>query len=170
MVVGPLEPELMAREEGTVRPQGVCVAHEIEIAAPPELVWDFIADFEGWDAWNPLYVRTTGNAEVDQTLRFTVAVPGFKPRKARAQVYAVVHDRLLEYGLSSFGGLFKAFRFVEIDEISPTLCRVSNGEIMAGPLGRMIARNVGEKLRQGLEAMNHALKQVAERKWRSRPV
>ncbi|WP_156842922.1 SRPBCC domain-containing protein [Novosphingobium aquimarinum] len=170
MAMTPFEPTLLAREEGAVRPQGVCLVHEIEIAAPPELVWDFIADFEGWDAWNPLYVRTAGKAEIGQTLRFTAAVPGLKPRKAQAQVYAVIQDRLLEYGLSNLVGLLKAFRFVEIDEITPTRCRVSNGEIMAGPVGRLLARGVGEKVRQGLEAMNLALKQVAERKWLSRPV
>jgi hypothetical protein len=26
---------------------------EIEVAAPPEVVWDVIADFERWPSWNP---------------------------------------------------------------------------------------------------------------------
>jgi hypothetical protein len=170
MAMTPFEPIVRARDEGAVRPQGACVSHEIEIAAPPELVWDFVADFEGWAAWNPLYVRTAGKAEIGQTLRFTAAVPGMKPRKVQAQVYTVIQDRLLEYGLSNLLGLLKAFRFVEIEEITPTCCRVSNGEIMAGPVGRLVSRSVGEKVRQGLEAMNIALKHVAERKWHSRPV
>ncbi|PEQ12041.1 hypothetical protein B2G71_14030 [Novosphingobium sp. PC22D] len=134
------------------------------------MVWDFIADFEGWGTWNPLYIETSGPAEVGRTLRFTVVVPGLRPRKARAQVYTVVRDELLEYGLTALAGMLKAFRYVSVEEISPTRCRVDNGEIMAGPVGRLVARSMGHKVRNGLEAMNLALKSVAERKWRGRPV
>ncbi|MDE8650245.1 SRPBCC domain-containing protein [Novosphingobium album (ex Liu et al. 2023)] len=151
------------------RIKGRCVGHRVTIEAPPELVWDFIADFEGWGSWNPLYTQTAGAAEPGATIRFTVAVPGLKPHKGSAEVYAVRQNELLEYGVSSLGGMLKALRFVELDEISPTRCAVANAEIMGGPVGLLLSRTVGERVRQGLEAMNLALKAVAERKWRGRP-
>jgi hypothetical protein len=65
-------------------------------------------------------------------------------------------------------GLIQALRFIELEELSPTRCRVANGEIMGGPAGRLVSRMVGEKVTQGLMDMNAALKAVSERKWRGR--
>lgn len=152
------------------RIKGPCVGHRITIEAPPELVWDFIADFEGWKGWNPLYQNTSGHAEEGEQIRFVVHLAGMKPQKAKAQVSRVRQNELLEYGISGLGGLLKTMRFVEIHELSPTRCRVVNGEIMGGPLGRLVSRSLGKKVSQGLKGMNEALKFVAERKWRERPV
>lgn len=151
------------------RPRGACVGHRVQIAAPPELVWDFIADFQGWQGWNPLYTATGGRAEVGQSVTFTVKLEGVKPQAGKAQVITIRPNELLEYRLSKFGGLLKAFRFVELDELSPTRCAVSNGEIMAGPLGGLLTKAIGAKVGKGLEAMNLALKAMAERKWMGRP-
>jgi len=151
------------------RLQGICVGHRIEIDAPPELVWDFIADFQGWDAWNPLYIRTRGRAIEGEKLNFTVSLEGMKPRAGSAQVTCVRPGELLEYQVSTMAGLVKAQRFVAVEELSPTRCAVANGEIMAGPVGKLIARSVGSKVGKGLEGMNRALRQIAERKWSAQP-
>lgn len=151
------------------RIKGGCVGHRVEIDAPPELVWDFIADFEGWQSWNPLYVETHGKAEPGQKLHFTVRLEGLKPQKGGAKVTALRPNELLEYEISSFGGLLKTQRFVEVEELSPTRCAVTNGEIMGGPLGGLVARAIGGKVGKGLQGMNEAMKRVAERKWHGRP-
>lgn len=147
------------------RISGTCVGHRVEIAAPPALVWDFIADFEGWQAWNPLYVQTSGRAEPGERIRFAVQLEGMKPHKGAAQVVTVRAGELLEYRVNGLGGLSKAFRFVEIEPLSATSCAVTNGEIMGGPVGLLIVRALGGKVGKGLEAMNLALRAVAERKW-----
>ncbi|VWX52796.1 SRPBCC domain-containing protein [Novosphingobium sp. 9U] len=151
------------------RLRGRCVGHRITIDAPPELVWDFVADFQGWSSWNPLYGDTVGAAEEGERLRFSVQLAGMKPQKGQAVVRKAEADTLLEYAVSSMGGLVKAYRYVEIEELSPVRCRVVNGEIMGGPLGGLVYRAVGAKVGEGLKAMNEALKRVAERKWRGRP-
>jgi hypothetical protein len=155
--------------EAPGRIKGCCVGHRIEIDAPPEVVWDFVSDFDGWDSWNPLYVRTEGSVEPGQKLRFTVNLEGLKPQKGTAEVKVVRPHELLEYTISSMGGLVRIMRFVEVAEVSPTRCAVTNGEIMGGPLGGLVARAVREKVGKGLQAMNEALGAVAERKWTSRP-
>lgn len=154
-------------EPGRIR--GRCVGHRIEIDAPPELVWDFIVDFEGWDSWNPLYIATSGWADPGQMLRFTVSLDGLKPQKGKARVKTVRANELFEYGISSFGGLLKVHRFIEVEEVSPTRCAVVNGEIMGGPLGALLSRSLGDKVGKGLQGMNKALRKVAERKWNGRP-
>lgn len=151
------------------RIRGHSVGHRIEIAAPPELVWDFVADFEGWQGWNPLYVATQGDARPGGQVRFTVRLEGLKPQTASAKVLTVQPPELLEYAVTSLGGLLKTFRYVEIEEVSPVSCIVTNGEIMGGPLGRVVSRALGDKVGRGLEAINLALRTMAERKWRGRP-
>lgn len=147
---------------------GRCIGYRIEIEAPPETVWDFLADFEGWDEWNPLYVETSGRGEAGGQIRFAVKLEGYKPHKGAARVVTVRQNELLEYMAVSFAGLLKAFRFVEIEELAPARCAVTNGEIMGGPMGTPVSRMEGSKVGIGLENMNHALRRMAELKWKSR--
>lgn len=143
--------------------------HRLEIAAPPELVWDFIADFEGWAEWNPLYVETRGRAEPGERIRFAVKLEGLKPSKGSAVVVTVKAPELLEYRMSNLGGLVKIRRYIAVEEISPTRCAVLNAEVMSGPVGTVIYRAVGHKVAAGFAAMNEALRNMAERKWTGRP-
>jgi len=154
-----------ARKPG--RPQGSCSGGYIEIDAPPETVWSIVADWAGWPAWNPLYTRTAGEMREGAEIDMTVSVPGMKPMATLATVYTVRPGDCIEYGLSKAGGLLKAFRFIEIREITPGRCGVANGETVSGPLGWLIALVAGAKVGQGLQAMNEKLKELAEEKWRS---
>lgn len=43
----------------------------VDIAAPPEVVWGVLTDFEAYPEWNPGLVGMTGELEVGQTLRFS---------------------------------------------------------------------------------------------------
>jgi len=151
------------------RLKGYCVGHRITIDAPPEVVWDFVSDFEGWSGWNPLYSATSGDAREGGSIAFTVVVPDTKPRRLKARVTAMREYELLEYACSLVGGLLKVLRFVEVEELSPTRCRVINAEVYGGILGTLAARLYHAKTAEGLTAMNEALKRVAERKWRWRP-
>lgn len=149
----------------------MCYGHRVTIEAPPEVVWDFVSDFTGWGSWNPLYGDTVGVAEVGQTLHCLVNLEGMKPQKFQAQVYRVVPNELLEYGVSSLGGLIKVYRYIQIEELSPIRCRVANVEIMGGLIGQQVlARLIGAKAASGMRTMNEALKFIAERKWCRRPI
>lgn len=144
------------------RPTGPTAAHTIDIAAGAETVWAILADFARWGEWNPLYTRSQGRLAPGERIAFTVAVPGIKPTDGAATVYRVTRPALIEYGLSNAGGLLKAFRFIDIAETAPGHCTVTNGEIMTGPLGRLVALLLGGKVASGMQAMNEALKVRAE--------
>ena len=140
------------------RPAKSGVGHEIEIAAPAAAVWAVIADLDHWGTWNPLYIQARGQAVVGTPLDMTIQLEGMKPQKARATVVTAQPGTCLEYGISNLGGLVKAFRYIDIAPLGEARCRVSNGEIMSGLLGNLLAGLVGEKVRKGLQAMNEALK------------
>lgn len=146
----------------TKRPEKDGVGHRIEIDAPAEAVWAVIADVDHWGAWNPLYVQASGRPVVGATLAQTIVLEGMKPQQATATVVTVEPGRLLEYAISNLAGLVKAFRYIEIAPLGAGRCAVSNGEIMSGPIGNLLARVVGEKVRKGLQAMNEALKTKVE--------
>ena len=44
-----------------------------DIAAPPERVWAVLADFAGYERWNPVFRRMTGRCEPGAAIRFVVA-------------------------------------------------------------------------------------------------
>jgi len=145
------------------RPAKSGVGHSIEIAAPAAAVWAVIADLDRWGEWNPLYVQASGRPVVGTPLDMTIQLEGMKPQKARATVVTVQPGTCLEYAISNLGGLVKAFRYIDVTPLDDGRCQVSNGEIMSGILGNLLAGVVGEKVRKGLQAMNEALKAKVER-------
>ncbi len=146
------------------RLKGRCVGGTIEIEAPVDVVWSIAGDWQGWDAWNELYTRTGGEPREGASIDFTVAVPGLKPVEASATVYSYRPNETFEYGLSAMGGLNRAFRFVDVEEIAPDRTRLSNGEIMGGPIGFVLSRLLGSRVGQGLRTMNARVKELAEAK------
>jgi len=161
------DPKLQAAAAKPGRPRGRCSGGYVEIEAPADIVWSIAGDWQGWGAWNPLYTRTSGEPKVGGEIGFTVTVPGMKPMDATATVYTYEPPRRFEYGLSNLGGLLKAFRFIDIEELGPGRCGVANGEIMSGPVGWFVALVAGPKVAAGLKAMNAKLKQITEEKERS---
>ena len=143
-------------------PRGRCAEHRIAIAAPAEAVWATLIDFTGWGEWNPLYVETAGALLVGTEITMTVQLAGMKPQHARATVRTLEPPALIEYAMSQLGGLLRAFRYIELIPTGAASCRVANGEIMSGPIGKLVARLMGAKVREGLRGMNEALKRRVE--------
>lgn len=146
------------------RPKGSSSGGYIEIDAPAEVVWSIVGDWATWGDWNPLYIRTAGEPRVGNAIDMTVSVPGMKPLDAKAVVKTYRPNECFEYGLSQMGGMLKAFRFVDVEEIAPSKCGVANGETVSGPVGRIVGLIAGAKVGQGLQAMNAKLKELAEAK------
>lgn len=151
-----------ARKPG--RPKGKCSGGYIEIDAPAEVVWSIVGDWAHWGDWNPLYTRTEGEPRVGNQIDMTVSVPGMKPLDVTAVVKTFRPNECFEYGLAQMGGMLRALRFVEVEEIGPGKCSIANGETMSGPAGWVLARLFGSKVGQGLQAMNAKVKELAEAK------
>ena len=142
--------------EGTPGP--CCAWHSTEISADTDEIWATLENFEDWENWNPLYVESNGVLSEGQYIEFAVALPGMKPQRGKAQVVKVRPPEFIQYEIKSLGGLVRGTRFIEIKQLAPARCLVVNGEIMSGLLGAVLYRFMGERVAQGLEAMNTALK------------
>lgn len=155
-------PKPKGRAPAPAGPKGVRIEHRIGVQAPAEVVWELVHDVAGWGAWNPLYPEASGEVRIGETLSLTVALPGMKPDLMRAVVLDWVPNEQLHFRSSSLGGLVRETRFIEIEQLAPESCIVSNGEIIGGLLGSSIARQAGGRIHKGLRLMNEALKARAE--------
>jgi hypothetical protein len=160
--------ERTARRPTGARPRGVAIDTCVEIAAPAGIVWELVSDLEGWSQWNPLYRRVAGSLEIGETITMTVTIPGTKTIDLRPKVIAVIANELVHYQGTTFGGLVRGTRYIEIRETGAESCVLSNGEIMGGLLGLLLGRLGEDRIRMGLELMSEALKKVAEGRWQGR--
>jgi hypothetical protein len=160
MSAGACAVSVVPKSQSNVR--GQCCEQRVAISAPVEAVWGVLSAFSAWPAWNPLYVETAGTLAPGEVIAMTVLLPGMKPQRTHATVTAFEPPKLIEYSMRHLGGLIRVCRYIEVTATGPASCRVANGEIMGGPMGRLLARAVSGKLRQGLKAMNEGLKVTAE--------
>ena len=62
---------------------------EINIATPPETVWQVLTDFSNYEVWNPFIRRIEGKAEIGETVKFTIRMPDRK-----LWLYCLVSDMI----------------------------------------------------------------------------
>jgi hypothetical protein len=176
-----LKAGLFARGSGTLKPpkptatgapppkapKGVPIEHRIGIQAPAEVIWELVHDLASWEAWNPTYTKASGDIRIGSTLEMTLQLPGQAAQQIRPVVLEWVPNEQLHWRLSLMGGLVKTLRYIEIEELAPGSCIVSNGEYFAGLMGPSVVRRVGGSVRRGFAAMNEALKARAEAQWQA---
>jgi hypothetical protein len=146
---------------------GVKIEHRVGIQAPSDTIWDLLYDVSTWKVWNPLYVEAAGDVRIGSVLTLTMVLPGDEPTTIRPTVLEWVPREQLHWRLKMMGGLITTTRYIEIEEIEPGSCIVSNGEIFGGILGPSVVKRMNRKIWRGFEAMDNALKEAAEAKWRA---
>ena len=138
------------------------------MAAPAEVVWEFVADIPGWRQWNPLYSSSDGSLEPDAMIHMKVTIPGSRPIAFSAKVTELVDDEWVRYQAQALGGLLRGTRYIAIERSGPEACVVVNGEIMGGLLAPIFAWCSVDRVRLGLQLMNEALQRVSEARWQGR--
>ncbi|MEO8112935.1 MAG: SRPBCC domain-containing protein [Phenylobacterium sp.] len=173
----PLKASLFARSPGPAQakgppapkgPSGVRIEDRIGVQASAETIWDLIVDLKGWEVWNPLYPKASGQIRIGQPLDLTLVLPGQAPRQIQPVVLEWVPNEQLHWRLSMMGGLVKTVRYLEIEPLAPGSCIVSNGEIFGGLMGPPAIRRMGRTIQRGFREMNEALKARAEAIWAAR--
>ena len=138
------------------------IEHRIGIAAPPEVIWEILADIPGWEAWNPLYPKASGVVRIGETLVLSQALPGQKPETITPRVLDWVPLEQLHWVNAAGGGLMKSLRYLEIEALDVDACIFSNGELFGGLFGPMAAKMMRHPLRKGFASLGEALKARAE--------
>jgi hypothetical protein len=79
----------------------------IDIAAPPERVWQVISDLPAYARWNPFIVRAGGELALGGRLRVTIVAPGHRPVTFKPRILELEPGRSVTWlGRTLLPGLF----------------------------------------------------------------
>ena len=79
----------------------------IDIAAPPEQVWQVISDLAAYARWNPFIVSAGGEFAIGRRLRVTIVAPGHRPVTFRPTILELEPGRSVTWlGRTLLPGLF----------------------------------------------------------------
>ncbi len=142
------------------------VEHRLGIPAPAHVIWEVLADLEGWGAWNPLYPKVEGQLRIGSQLTITEQFPGFDPEVITPTVVDWVPDAQIIWRLSQSYGFLKRLRYFEIEKLSEAGCIFANGEDWYGRPARYVSPARRRAMREGLAALGEALSVRALAVWR----
>jgi hypothetical protein len=135
---------------------------EIEIGAPPAMVWAILTNLPAYPDWNPFITSAEGTVDVGARLVTRLEPPGGKPITFTPTVTEVDAGRGFEWlGRLALPGLFDGrHRF----ELVPTGdgTRLLHTERFTGVLVPFLRKRLDTRTRSGFDAMNTALKARAE--------
>jgi len=135
---------------------------DIEIEAPPAVVWSVLTDLDSYEDWNPFVVSSQGSVTVGKKLTNRMQQPGGKAMTIRPKVTEVEPERVFEWlGHIGFPGVFDARHRFEIEPTS-TGSRFTQSEAFKGVLVRLMKKSLDTKTMQAFDEMNLALKTRAE--------
>jgi hypothetical protein len=136
--------------------------HEIEIDAPPAVVWSVLTDTANYPDWNPFVRRLEGTLAEGERLEVEIAPPGGKAMTFRPTVLAARPGRELRWlGRLLLPGLFDGEHAFTLEPLPDGRTRFVQSERFRGILVRPLRRTLA-KTRLGFERMDEALKAEAE--------
>lgn len=137
----------------------------IDINAPAERVWRVLTDFGAYREWNPFITSISG--EVRRGARLTVRVQpsGGRGMTFRPTVLVADQNRELRWvGRFLWPGIFEGEHAFQIRPLEKGGVRLLQQETFRGLLVPLLRWALDGETRAGFEAMNHALKERAERR------
>lgn len=135
---------------------------EIEIDAPPELVWEVLADLDSYGEWNPHVTRARGDLREGESIEITVDRIGEETRTMTVRVTAVEAPRHLEWvGTVGSRWLFEGRHTFELHALEGGRTGLRNREEVFGILTPLV---LSEEPERDYERMNRALRERVERR------
>jgi hypothetical protein len=140
---------------------------EIEIDAPPKLVWEVLTDRASYHEWNPFITTFEGPLSKGKRLNIVLSPPDSSDFRVRPRVLVVDPEKELRWRgkmLSEF--LFSGEHYLTLTELERGRTRVCHGEDFGGLLLKFFAKQMNNAAR-GFVFMNQALKKRVEDRARS---
>lgn len=143
------------------------IHRDIEIQAPPEVVWEVLTDFPSYSEWNRFVVRCESTLKPGDPIDLRVNL-GAKPRLQREWVKACTPGKGFSYAMKPvpLAALSSKRSHLLEPQAGGTLYR-SHFELR-GWLAPLVKALMGRKLHQGFSQMNEGVRVRSEKLWRER--
>lgn len=142
---------------------GPSIETEIEISAPPEAVWQVLADGAAYPDWNPFVRQLDGDLAEGARLDVRIAPPSGDPMSFAPMVLVADENVELRWrGKLGVRGIFDGEHAFRLEETAQGTTILHHGESFRGLLGYPLFALVGTDTKAGFEAMNRALKSRVE--------
>jgi hypothetical protein len=131
---------------------------EIEIAAPPERVWEVLTDFDRYPGWNPFMRSVVGRCALGSRLTVRIEPPGARGMTFKPTIRTLTATREIRWlGRLLVPGLFDGEHRLAIEPLEGGRTRFVQSERFSGLLVGLFAKTLAATQR-GFEQMNAALK------------
>jgi hypothetical protein len=135
---------------------------EVEIQAPPAVVYGVLTDFQRYPEWNPFLTAITGKLEPGARLSLELSLPeGAAYSLSPTLERATMNEELRWRSFYLMKALLEAEHFFFLREREPGVTRVVHGQNFSGFLLRFAGSSLTLAAR-GAVYMNLALKKRAE--------
>jgi hypothetical protein len=136
----------------------------IDIAAPPERVWEVLTQLAAYPGWNPFIVRAEGTVAVGERLSLRMQPVGARQVTVRPTVLEATPGRRLRWrGRLGFPGVFDVEHVFTISGRAGGGVRLVQEEQFRGVLAPLMAHSLNQHTLPAFQVMNQALKERAER-------
>jgi len=139
------------------------ISAEVQIAAPPELVWAVLTDLSSYRRWHPVFVSVNGELAAGSKLTITTTHPTTgRTMNAKVTVRTVEPNTELRWASKMAGLPISDRRFL----LSPSgggtlLVQAGTYRGLGGSRGRGTIKSIS-RIQDSFAAINQAIKQQAE--------
>ena len=140
------------------------VNSSIDIDAPASLVWAILTDFASYKRWNPFIRAILGRPSNGNALRVTLQCRGRAAVSASSTLTYLREPRELRWRRRHLApGLYTSEHRFRIESLSAGGVRFHQTVQIQGLFAALVGRGGQRATAEGFHAMNHALKERAER-------
>lgn len=129
------------------------ITTECLINSTPDKVWRILTDFDSYKEWNPFITDASRNEE-----NLEIIITDNKPKKFNPYITAFYPGKELRWvGKVGLQCLLKAEHYFLLQTLEHGQIRLTHGEIFSGLLAYTISNRQKQSIKNGFNAMNHAL-------------
>ncbi|WP_280401733.1 SRPBCC domain-containing protein [Nocardia carnea] len=137
----------------------------VEVAAPAEVVWSVLTDFDRYREWNPFIDRCRAELAVGAPIDMRVRQLLPRPLPMREYIHTVVPGREFGYSMKPLPlGALRSLRSHKLSTLDGGRTRYESHFELAGWLAPLVGLLFGRGFRRGFPGMTAAVEREAERR------
>lgn len=144
------------------------IEQHLDIAAPPEVVWEVISDLPAYAEWNPFCLECASTLKPGDPIDMKVQLLA-RPQRQREWMIEYEEGRRFAYSMKPVPlGALSSYRAHELRSDVPDRTRYHSYFHLQGWLRPVVSGLLGRRLHAGFEGMSAAVGHRAEALWAER--